>query len=67
RSEGEHIRSFQLMAQRIRKRPDLAQILIHKPGPLIDTPTEIAAYADVFRRGILEVAKLLDSVTAEPS
>lgn len=67
RSEGEHIRSFQLMAERIEKRPELAKILIHKPGPLIDAPSEVLAYADVFRRGILEVGNLLDGVTAKPS
>ncbi|MCG8060574.1 MAG: hypothetical protein N0E38_12205 [Candidatus Thiodiazotropha endolucinida] len=67
RSEGENIRSFQLLAARIEKQPELANILVHKPGPLIDAPSEVPAYADVFRRGILEVAALLDGVTAEPS
>lgn len=67
KSEGEHIRSFQLLAARIRKRSDLAKILVHKPGPLIDTPSEVPAYADVFRRGLLEVEALLDGVTAKPS
>jgi hypothetical protein len=67
RSEGEDIRSFQLMVERIKKRPELAEILVHKPGPLIDAPSEIAAYAHVFRRGVLEVAELLDGVAAKPS
>lgn len=67
KSEGEHVRSFQLMAQRIKKRPNLATVLVHKPGPLIETPSEVAAYADVFGRGVLEVAELLEGVIAKPS
>ncbi len=67
RSEGEHVRSFQLMAKRLADRPELADILIHKPGPLTASPAEIPDYADVFRRGVLEVAELLDGVTARPS
>lgn len=67
RSEGIDVRSFQLLARRIEKRPELARILIHKPGPLIDASSEVTAYADVFRRGVQEVAKLLDGVTAKPS
>lgn len=67
RAEGEHVRSFQLMAKRIKKNPALAKILVHKPGPLIDAPDEIPEYADVFCRGILEVAKLLQGVKSKPS
>ena len=64
--EGEHVRSFQLMAKRIKAKPGLAKILVHKPGPLHDEPDEIPDYADVFRRGILEVAELLKGVRARP-
>mgnify|MGYP000998035905 CR=1 FL=1 len=64
--EGEHVRSFQLMAKRIKAKPVLANILVHKPGPLHEEPAAIEGYADVFRRGVLEVAKLLDSVRARP-
>ena len=66
RAEGEHVRSFQLMAKRIKKAPGLAKILVHKPGPLVDAPDEITDYADVFRRGVLEVGKLLQDVKARP-
>ena len=66
RVEGEHVRSFQLMAKRIQKAPALAKILVHKPGPLFDAPAEIPDYADVFCRGILEVDELLQGVTARP-
>ncbi len=66
RVEGEHVRSFQLMAKRIKGDPGLAKILVHKPGPLIDAAHEIPDYADVFRRGILEVDELLRDVKAKP-
>ena len=66
RAEGEHVRSFQLMLDRLRKDPDLARVLVHKPGPLIDAPSEIPAFADVFRRGVLEVGTILDGVKTEP-
>ena len=66
-AEGEHIRSFHLMEKRIKKDLGLAKILVHKPGPLIDAPDEIPDYASVFRRGILEVGKLLRGVKAKPS
>lgn len=66
RVEGEHVRSFQLMVKRIEATAGLAKILVHKPGPLVDTPDEISAYADVFRRGVLEVGELLHGVKARP-
>jgi hypothetical protein len=34
---------------------------------LTNAPSEVGDYADVFRRGVLEVAELLDGVTAKPS
>ena len=55
-----------MMVARLRERPELAGILVHKPGPLIDAPAEIPAYAEVFRRGVLEVASILDDVNVEP-
>ena len=67
KSEGENVRSFQLMARRLEARPELAGILVHKPGPLTDAPSEVGAYTDVFRRGVMEVARLLNGVSAKPS
>ena len=66
RVQGEHVRSFQLMANRIQRAPGLAKILVHKPGPLVDAPSEIPDYADVFRRAVIEVAELLQGVDARP-
>ena len=66
RAEGRDIRSFQLLANRINRDPRLAKILVHKPGPLVGAPDEVPRYAEVFRRGVLEVAALLQGVTATP-
>ncbi|NTV02988.1 MAG: hypothetical protein HGB04_09460 [Chlorobiaceae bacterium] len=66
-SEGVQIRSFQLAIERLRVRPALAPILIHKPGPLFDeSPARQASLADVYRRGIEEVGTLLAAVTTQP-
>ena len=66
KAEGKHVRAFQLMVKRIKRDPELAKILVHKPGPLIAAPEENADYADVFRRGILEVGRLLQGVEVKP-
>ena len=66
-AEGEHVRSFQMMARRLSQRPALARILIRKSGPLSDyADGEIGEYVDVFRRGIEEVARLTDRVAVGP-
>jgi len=45
-SEGQQVRSFQLAIERLRLRPELASILIHKPGPLVDeSPARQSAFA----------------------
>jgi len=65
-AEGEHVRSFQLMIERLRSSPKAAKALVRIPGPLNDAPTEIADYVDVFVRGIQEVGTLLAPVKAKP-
>jgi len=66
-SEGVQIRSFQLAIKRLRARPGLAPILIHKPGPLFDeSPARQAAIAGVYRRGLEEVGALLAGVRTGP-
>lgn len=66
-SEGQQVRSFQLAIRRLQARPTLATLLIHKPGPLSDEPpARQAALAEVYRRGLDEVATLLAGVTARP-
>jgi hypothetical protein len=67
-SEGVQVRSFQMAVARLQANPNLAPILIHKPGPLYDeSPGRQAALADVYRRGLEEVGVLLHGVRTEPA
>lgn len=66
KSIGKQVRSFQFAIERLRGRPDLAKLLIHKPGPLTDEIPRLDQLADVYRRGLSEVAQLIDGVTTEP-
>lgn len=66
-SEGQQVRSFQFAIERLRARPELARLLIHKPGPLSDeSPSRIAALADVYHRGMEEVAAFVAGICARP-
>lgn len=65
-AEGQQVRSFQLAIRRLSKRPGLAKILIHKPGPLSDYTDRWDAYADVYRRGLEEVGTLLAGARTTP-
>lgn len=66
RAEGQQVRSFQLAIERVRKRPELAALLVHKPGPLTDHPARLGALGDVYRRGLEEVGVLLKGVKTGP-
>lgn len=66
-AEGQQARSLQIAIARLSKRPELAKVLIHKPGPLYDDPTRHDDLADVYRRGLQEVGCLLNSVRTAPS
>jgi hypothetical protein len=67
-AQGQQIRSFQYAIEKIRKKPKLAALYIHKPGPLSDeSPARQAALAGVYKRGLAELAKLLAGVRATPS
>jgi hypothetical protein len=66
-AEGMQVRSFQYAIERLQSRPALAEMLIHKPGPLTDqSPAGKAALADVYRRGLEEIAHLLNDVETAP-
>jgi len=67
-AEGLQIRSFQLAIARLLKKPTLASLLIHKPGPLGDEPRDRQAeLAGVYLRGMKEVGKLLKGVVTAPN
>lgn len=63
---GRQIRSCQLAIRRLSARPELASTLIHKPGPLFDFPNRHSALADVYRRGMQELERLLRGVHVGP-
>lgn len=66
-AEGEHVRSFQMMARKLETRPGLARILVHKSGPLSDyAEADIIRYAEVFRRGIKEVDNVTGPAKVRP-
>jgi len=66
-STGKQVRSFQYAIERLRGRPQLANLLIHKPGSLSDETAHLDQLADVYRRGLAEVAHLIDGVETRPS
>jgi hypothetical protein len=64
---GVQVRSFQYAIERLKGRPQLANLLIHKPGSLADEAVHLDQLADVYRRGLSEVARLINGATATPS
>ena len=66
-TQGEHIRSFQMIARRLAQRPAVSRFLIYKSGPLSDySEADVAEYAGVFARGIAEVATIVNRVVVRP-
>lgn len=65
-SIGKQVRSFQYAIARLRGHPSLANLLIHKPGSLADEVARLDQLADVYRRGLDEVARLIDGVDTRP-
>ncbi|GFE84671.1 hypothetical protein GCM10011487_66710 [Steroidobacter agaridevorans] len=66
-SEGAQVRSFQVAIERVRKRPDLADLLIHKPASLSRSKVPPDRLAQMYRRGLDEVEKLIKGVVTRPS
>lgn len=66
-SIGKQVRSFQVAIERLRGNPDLARMLIHKPGPLTDEISRLDQLSNVYLRGLNEVAQLIDGVETRPS
>ncbi len=61
-AKGRDIRSFKVAAKRLNKNPEISSILVHKAGPLFDRIADLEGFADVYRRGIAEVERLLKTV-----
>ncbi|MDH4378398.1 MAG: hypothetical protein QE263_00620 [Vampirovibrionales bacterium] len=67
KAEGENIRSFQIMIDRLTTNRELAKILVYKTGPLnLYSEEDITSYAEVFAKGIEEVSEFLEGVEVKP-
>ncbi|MGO2009779.1 Qat anti-phage system QueC-like protein QatC [Vreelandella alkaliphila] len=66
KAEGVQIRSFQYAIERLKKRPQLANLLIHKPGSLADEADNLDELANVYRRGLAEVSQFISGVQTRP-
>jgi hypothetical protein len=67
KAEGKQVRSFQFALERLQEDPNLAKLLIYKPGPLSDLSEEdVTVLAGVYQRGMNEVATLLANVQTRP-
>jgi hypothetical protein len=64
-AEGFQLRSFQFSIHKLFKSPGSEKILIHKPGPLPER-AQLASLADVYRRGMMEVHKLIGNARTTP-
>lgn len=66
KGDGQGIRAFQIMLERIKKNPEITKLLIHKTGPLGDEQKSIPEYQDVFKRGLEEVGQLIMNTKTRP-
>lgn len=66
-SEGRQIRSFQYALARLKRKPGLANLLIHNSGPLLsESPLNRKKLAIMYVRGMNEVKILLKKVQTIP-
>lgn len=63
-AEGQHIRSFQVLAHRLRENPHASKFLILKPGPI--PANDRTKWSSVFLRGLKEVEVFLNRVETKP-
>jgi hypothetical protein len=66
-SIGQQVRSFQYAIARIQANPDIARLLVHKPGSLVDVMADEEQWAAVYRRGLSEVGDLIAGVRTAPA
>jgi hypothetical protein len=67
KAEADNIRSFQLSLSRLNNDIRRARVLIHKAGPLGKNAVELEALAQLYLRGMDEVARLLKGVQTAPN
>jgi len=64
---GQQVRSFQYAIARLEAHPEIASLLVHKPGSLADVSSEVDQWTGVYRRGLDEVGALIAGVQTGPS
>lgn len=64
---GQQVRSFQYAIARLGACPEIANILVHKPGSLADVAGEVEQWIGVYRRGLAEVGNFIAGVQTGPS
>jgi hypothetical protein len=62
KAEGQQIRAYEYALSRLRQRPEIASVLIHKPGPLIEDLDKLERLTCVYRQGMAEIGALLNGV-----
>lgn len=58
-AEGVQLRSFEIAINRVKTTPALAQLLVHKSGPIEGDSDYLERLADVYLRGLLEVGSFI--------
>lgn len=66
-SIGQQVRSFQYAIARLETRPEIARLLVHKPGSLADVAADTEQWTAVYRRGLNEVGDLIAGVRTAPA
>ena len=59
-AEGVQLRSFQYAIKRLKERPEVADLMVYKTGPLQGSHEYIKKLADVYKRGLLEVDSFIE-------
>ena len=61
---GVQLRSFQYAIDKIKRNPDIADLYIHKTGPLRQDKQYLEELADTYSRGLLEVDTFVEEYIA---
>ena len=67
KAEGIQIRAYQYAIANLNSKPNSANTLIHKPGPLLEDAEILSDLADVYKRGMKEVETFLNGVVTAPA
>lgn len=66
RGEGQNYRAFEVALSRIGDNPGLAEVLVHKSGPLPGGRQALRDFTDLYLRGMREVGAFLEGVETRP-